>query len=654
MTEPMTSLQDTVAEVLARCGPDLVMAAPLGLGKPHRLLNALYAAVAGQPGRSMQLYTALSLTPPTAAPGLERRFLQPFAERHFGADFPALAYALAQRADALPSNVGVEEFYFQSGALLGSHQAQQAHSSLNYTHVARAVAARRPNLLVQKVARDDAGRISLSCNPDLTFDLIDEVALRGFPRPLLVAEVDPHLPFIGGTAVAPEGYFDLVLDLPGPAPPLFALPRHPVSDAEYAIGLRASTLVRDGGTLQIGIGSLSDALCHALILRHHDNAAYRRVLDALDPALADSAVVRDCGGLGPFEQGLYGASEMVNDGFRALHQAGILRRRVLDDVEAMRRLNAGNATVDDAERLAREGRWLDGGFYLGSRDLYDWLRGLPADQRDGLGMTRISHINELYGGNETLERLQRRDARFFNTCMMGTLLGDAVSDALEDGRVVTGVGGQYNFVAMAHALRDGRSVLLFRATREAHGESRSSVLWNYGHVTIPRHLRDVMVTEYGIADLRGASDSECIERMLALADARFEPALRQQAVAAGKLSPRGATAAGDSPRHSADSLVAALRPFRANGTLPDYPLGCDFTVVEQRLVKALGWLKRETAHPIGKLRTIATALLPRPTADAEALQRMDLAAPASLRDRLEARLLGLALQRTAKGPVAPD
>ena len=654
MTQPMTSLQDTVAEVLARCGPDLVMAAPLGLGKPHRLLNALYAAVAGQPGRSMQLYTALSLTPPTAAPGLERRFLQPFAERHFGADFPALAYALAQRADALPSNVGVEEFYFQSGALLGSHQAQQAHSSLNYTHVARAVAARRPNLLVQKVARDDAGRISLSCNPDLTFDLIDEVALRGFPRPLLVAEVDPHLPFIGGTAVAPEGYFDLVLDLPGPAAPLFALPRHPVSDAEYAIGLRASTLVRDGGTLQIGIGSLSDALCHALILRHHDNAAYRRVLDALDPALADSAVVRDCGGLGPFEQGLYGASEMVNDGFRALHQAGILRRRVLDDVEAMRRLNAGNATVDDAERLAREGRWLDGGFYLGSRDLYDWLRGLPADQRDGLGMTRISHINELYGGNETLERLQRRDARFFNTCMMGTLLGDAVSDALEDGRVVSGVGGQYNFVAMAHALRDGRSVLLFRATREAHGESRSSVLWNYGHVTIPRHLRDVMVTEYGIADLRGASDSECIERMLALADARFAPALRQQAVAAGKLSPRAATATGNSPRHSADSLVAALRPFRADGTLPDYPLGCDFTVVEQRLVKALGWLKRETAHPIGKLRTIATALLPRPTADAEALQRMDLAAPASLRDRLEARLLGLALQRTAKGPVAPD
>ena len=264
-------------------------------------------------------------------------------------------------------------------------------------------------------------------------------------------------------------------------------------------------------------------------------------------------------------------------------------------------------------------------------------------------MTRISHINELYGGNETLERLQRRDARFFNTCMMGTLLGDAVSDALEDGRVVSGVGGQYNFVAMAHALRDGRSVLMFRATRQAGAKPCSSVLWNYGHVTIPRHLRDVMVSEYGVADLRGATDAECIERMLALADERFVPALRAEAVAAGKL-PRESPPA-TRVRHTAESLAAALRPFRADGTLPDYPLGCDFTPVEQRLVKALGWLKQSTATPLGKARTIAAALLQGGSNDDEAMARMDLEQPASIQHRLEARLLALALRRTAaKGP----
>src|SRR3546814_3236219 len=92
-----------------------------------------------------------------------------------------------------------------------------------------------------------------------------------------------------------------------------------------------------------------------------------------------------------------------------------------------------------------------------------------------IGMTRISHINELYGGQETLERLQRREARFFNTCMMTNLLGAATSDALDNGQVVSGVGGQYNFVAMAHALRESRSTLMLRAVRES-GDRKSTRL----------------------------------------------------------------------------------------------------------------------------------------------------------------------------------
>ena len=71
----------------------------------------------------------------------------------------------------------------------------------------------------------------------------------------------------------------------------------------------------------------------------------------------------------------------------------------------------------------------------------------------------------MYGGREALDALQRRDARFFNICMMATALGAAVSDGLENGQVVSGVGGQYNFVAMAHALEGGRSILMLRSTR---------------------------------------------------------------------------------------------------------------------------------------------------------------------------------------------
>src|SRR5690606_38347476 len=268
--------------------------------------------------------------------------------------------------------------------------------------------------------------------------------------------------YIGGTAAVDLDFFDHVCRLPDDAPPPFALPRGAVSDADYAIGLYASALVRDGGTLQIGIGTLADALAHGLILRHTRNDEYRALLEQLEPGYADSVIVRETGGVAPFEQGLYGASEMVNDAFRALREAGILKRRVIDDVEAMQRINAGKPSSADAQRLETEGRWLDGAFYLGSKDLYRWLAEMSQEDARGIGMTRVSHINELYGGHEALERVQRRHPRFFNTCMLMTALGGAASETLEDGRVVSGVGGQYNFVAMAHALHDSRSVLMFR------------------------------------------------------------------------------------------------------------------------------------------------------------------------------------------------
>ena len=168
----LDSLDDTVDRLLAHAGPALVLAAPLGLGKPHRLLNAITRRIAAEPARSLHLLTALSLTPPAAGKGLQRRFLQPFLARQFGEDFPVLDYALAMRAGKLPGNIRVEEFYMQSGALLRADEAQRDYVSLNYTHVARAVAERGANALVQKVAREPGGtRLSLSCNPDLTFDL---------------------------------------------------------------------------------------------------------------------------------------------------------------------------------------------------------------------------------------------------------------------------------------------------------------------------------------------------------------------------------------------------------------------------------------------------------------------------------------------------
>ncbi|MFS8409883.1 acetyl-CoA hydrolase [Xanthomonas campestris pv. campestris] len=622
------------------------MGAPLGIGKPHRLLNALYAHVVDQPSRPLALYTALSLNPPKPGSGLAARFAGPFISRHFGDDFPRLAYVDAMLRDALPAHVQVEEFYMQSGGLLHSTQAQADYTSLNYTHAAAAVAQRAPNLIVQKVAREPGGtRLSLSCNNDITQDTLDAVAALGLPRPLLVAEVDAELPWIGGTAAVDASFFDLVLEIPGPSPRLFGLPRQPVTSIDYAIGLYASTLVRDGGTLQIGIGTLADALSHALVLRHTDNATYRRLLQALDPTLTSHPSVQASGGLEPFTIGLYGCSEMLNEGFKQLVDSGVIRRKVHDDLGLMQRLADGTADAADAARLADEGEFLHGAFYLGSPAFYAWLRALDPQLRGAIGMRRISEINQLYGGNEALERLQRRDARFFNSCMMATALGAAVSDGLEDGRVVSGVGGQYNFVAMAHALPQARSVLMLRATRASGKDAASNVRWNYGHTTIPRHLRDLYITEYGIADLRHKTDQDCVLEMAGICDARFQTALLAQARQSRKLRDVPEQAA-RAQRNTPQALEAALAPFRRDGSLPDYPLGSDFTDTEQRLLPALGWLKSATTGKTAALATLMRALLSRAAGDAACLQRMDLATPRSLGDRVQAKLLAYALQQT--------
>ena len=262
-------------------------------------------------------------------------------------------------------------------------------------------------------------------------------------------------------------------------------------------------------------------------------------------------------------------------------------------------------------------------------------------------MTRVSDINQLYGGRESLDALQRRAARFFNTCMMATALGAAVSDALEDGRVVSGVGGQYNFVAMAHALRDGRSVLLLRSSRVGAAGARSNILWNYGHTTIPRHLRDVFVTEYGIADLRGKSDQDCVLAMLAITDARFLEGLVARAKKAGKL--RAEFSVPDRWRQNTPArLQEALRRFQARGLFADFPFGSDFTAEERRLLPALQWLKTRAGGTAAKAALLGRALLADRALpeDEAALGRMGMAPPHGIGGRLLRRLVALGLAAT--------
>ena len=145
---------------------------------------------------------------------------------------------------------------------------------------------------------------------------------------------------------------------------------------------------------------------------------------------------------------------------------------------------------------------LHGAFFLGPKSFYRALREMTPERLARIQMMPVSFTNQLYG-DEDGKRRARVDARFVNNAMMATLMGAVISDGLENGQVVSGVGGQYNFVAQAFELEGARSILTLEATRQDKAANVSNVRWNYGHVTIPRHLRDVIVTEYGVADLQG-------------------------------------------------------------------------------------------------------------------------------------------------------
>jgi acyl-CoA hydrolase len=296
-----------------------------------------------------------------------------------------------------------------------------------------------------------------------------------------------------------------------------------------------------------------------------------------------------------------------------------------------------------APRL-QKGVLLHGGFFLGPKDFYRALRDLPDAERRQFNMTSVGFTNQLYGADSELKTLQRAEGRFINTTMMVTVLGAAVSDGLEDGRVVSGVGGQYNFVAMAHALPGARSILAVRSTRTKGGKVTSNILWNYGHTTIPRHLRDIVITEYGIADLRGKTDSEVIAALLNVADSRFQEPLLARAKQAGKIA-RSYRIPDAHRGNTPQAIEAALAGYRKERLFPEFPFGTDFTAEEVVLAKALRQLKDRTSTLSGKTVAVAGALVRSGVPDRAKpyLERMALDQPKTFGEKLMRNLIAAEL-----------
>lgn len=679
-----SNVETLVEALLSRVGKRVIVGIPLGLGKPNHIVNELYRRAAQDSSISLRILTALTLARRGYRSGLEQRLVEPLNQRLFG-NYPELAYAEPLARGTLPSNIEVNEFFYAPGSMLRSDSAQQSYVHLDYTSALQYGVAQGMNVFAQLVSppptsgpSSNNATFSMSCNSDIAVDLVPLLHQQraAGANVAICAQLNRSLPFMPGSSELPQSDFDFVLDAPAYDFDLPSVPNQPVGTADYCIALHASALVKDGGTLQLGIGALSDAITQCLILRHQKPDLYNQAWERHP----DRALIDRVGGTGAFERGLYSSTEMLVEGFIHLLKAGVLKRKAYPSAILQRALNArparngdndyvdralldqlisanvssatlkalgvlrGHApddlaSIDEShlgDRL-RGGVLLHGGFFLGQRSLYQALRELPEAERVSIQMVSIDYVNTLDGEHE-LKVSQRAHARFINSGLIATLLGAVASDGLDNGRVISGPGGQYNFVSMAQGLPDARSILLIRATHRAGRDLSSNIRGAYGHTTIPRQLRDMVITEYGIADLKYKTDGQIVEAMIQIADSRFQPELVAWAKRAGKLP--GTYVVPDRFKDNLparlDKTLGALRPH-----LPRLPFGSDVTDVEIDLARALGDLKTQPSASLHALR----AALVLPVTAKPYLERMGLLDPSGVSEYAMARLVVYALEQ---------
>ena len=706
----------SVDDVLDYMGNEISFAMTLALGKPILFINELYRRAKEDSTIKLNIVTALSLERPRFKSEIEKRFMEPLVDRIFKGT-PEFDYMHDFRTGKLPKNVEIYEFFNKAGGYMETPEAQRNHLNSNYTHVIRDAMDFGCNVFGQLIScREINGETmySMGCNTDICIEAIRELhkMRANGSKVAIIGEVNTRLPFMYGDAVFTGDHYDMLLHGAEFNYPLFGPPKDSVSLRDHAIGLHVSALVKDGGTLQVGIGALGDAIAAGLNMRQNENEEYNRVLKATGISDKYPDLIEKIGGTGKFEQGLYGSSEMFVDAFFQLYKSGVLKRKVYDSIPIMKLINAGKLAankipadiinllmevegihsvlkekhfkmlskygilkeglefkdgyiIDGNIRVSADfnrpenvaamktllgsklklGQVILGAFFIGPRAFYNALNSMSEEERMQFGMSGVEKVNQLYG-NEELRSLQRKDGRFVNAGMMANVFGAITSDTLECGRVVSGIGGQYNFVSMAHALPDGRLVMMIRSTRNSCKKVKSNIVYTYGHTSIPKHLRDIIVTEYGIADVRGKPDSKIIEEILKITDSRFQDDLIKEAKLHGKLAPDFELAP-EYRQNFPKKLDALLKPFQTDGHFPSFPFGTDFTTEEIAIGGSLKALAAKKKPAIIK-GLVAELFRPIPPLAKPYLERMHLDKPKTGKEKIMRKVVLSAIRAHGK------
>jgi acyl-CoA hydrolase len=325
-----------------------------------------------------------------------------------------------------------------------------------------------PRVMTTTAAPPDAdGFMSLSLHAGATVRELNRAAAD--PERVVVVEVNPHLPRTFG--IPPQFPHSLHVDdvdvvVPSDRPP-FVLEDPPPTDVERAIADCARRYITDGCTLQTGIGGV--------------------------PSTVVAFLAEQPGG----DYGVH--SEMFTTGLMRLHQSGKVTNARKGEFRGM-----SIAT-----------------FALGTAELYTWL--------DGNHDVRFLPV-EVVNAPHTIAR--NHHVVSINGALAVDLFGQVVADRI-GGRQFSGIGGHEDFVAQSGLELEDRSLICLPSTATANGVVCSRIMSAFPSgttVTTPRHQVDVVITEFGAAELRGATMRERALALAGIAHPDFRDELHAAAV----------------------------------------------------------------------------------------------------------------------------
>ena len=312
---------------------------------------------------------------------------------------------------------------------------------------------------------DGDGWCSLSLHAGSTSRELHEVGKD--PDRLLIVEVSGSYPRTPG--LEPEYRHALHLDqidvLVESESEPLTLDDPQPGDAQRAIAEHASHYVPDGATLQTGIGAIPSTI--AALLAEGDGGDY----------------------------GIH--SEMLTTGLMQLHEAG--------------KVSNSKGQYDGVSVATFAG---------GTRVLYDWLEG-----NDDVAFLPVEIVNS----PDVIARNRRPVT--INGALAVDIQGQVIADTIK-GNQFSGIGGHEDFVAGPALALGAQSLLCLASTYEKDGERQSRIVpwFEAGAViTTPRHQVDVIVTEYGAAELQGKTVHQRGEALAAVAHPDYRDELLEAA-----------------------------------------------------------------------------------------------------------------------------